>query len=144
MTQPTPLPQNTIGPREIITLTCKGCPAVVTKPWEDHLDNDEVDRGTEATCTPAGRTISLYWNERDTPPPWCPGRVPPAPKEEKPAPRYKIVTGSQSGHCCFEATVVDTKYPVIYHGIHYNDQYEAVCESFSASNAELIAAALNR
>ncbi len=57
--------------------------------------------------------------------------------------RYKVVDGSQSGHCCFDATVVDTTQPVMIGGEHYNGQYEAVCECFDHSNAERIAAALN-
>jgi hypothetical protein len=57
--------------------------------------------------------------------------------------RYKFVTGSQSGHCCFDFTVVDTSSPVMIHGEHYAGQFEPVCECFSKEDAELIAKALN-
>lgn len=58
--------------------------------------------------------------------------------------RYKIVDGSQSGHCCFEATVVDTTKPVMLNGEHYENQYDPVCECLDLADAEMIAAALNR
>ena len=65
--------------------------------------------------------------------------------------RYAIYKGSQSGHCCFEATVVDTTKPKIIGGKHYRDSeesggqyhYEAVCECFDMVDAERICAALN-
>jgi len=56
--------------------------------------------------------------------------------------RYQAIKGSQSSHCCFEATVVDTskpytigKDPTIYH--------ESVCECFDLKEAKRIARALN-
>lgn len=64
--------------------------------------------------------------------------------------RYAIYKGSQSAHCCFEATVVDTTKPDIIGGEHYKDSgpngqyhYEAVCECFSVEDAELVCRALN-
>lgn len=64
--------------------------------------------------------------------------------------RYAIYNGSQSAHCCFEATVVDTTKPDIICGEHYKDSgpdgqyhYEAVCECFSVEDAELVCKALN-
>lgn len=57
--------------------------------------------------------------------------------------RYKVVEGSQSRHCCFDATVIDTSDPVIMHGQHYNNQYREVCECFDIEDAELICEALN-
>lgn len=54
-------------------------------------------------------------------------------------PRYQVVEESQSGHCCFDFTVVDTQTP---HPL-YRDLFDAVCECFEAEQAELIAAALN-
>lgn len=56
---------------------------------------------------------------------------------------YQVVDGSQSCHCCFEATVVDMRKPVMIGDEHYNDQYEVVCECFETDNAIKIAAALN-
>lgn len=56
--------------------------------------------------------------------------------------RYKVLPGSQSGHCCFDATVVDTHTPQNnWHG--KEPRYEAVCECFDLADAELVAAGLN-
>jgi hypothetical protein len=61
--------------------------------------------------------------------------------------RYKVLDGSQSGHCCFDATVVDTTKPTIIRGKPWpnaeNPQYKAVCECFDSDAAELIAKTLN-
>ena len=62
--------------------------------------------------------------------------------------RYAIYNGSQSAHCCFYATVVDTTKPEMIHGEHYRGidgqlHYEAVCECFSQEAAELVCKALN-
>ena len=57
--------------------------------------------------------------------------------------RYEIVEESQSAHCCFGYTVVDKLCPVIKHGKHYNNQYDAICETFDYENAALICRALN-
>ena len=63
--------------------------------------------------------------------------------------RYAIYRGSQSAHCCFDATVVDTTKPDIIGGKHYQDSdtgqfhYESVCECFSEEDAELVCKALN-
>jgi hypothetical protein len=57
--------------------------------------------------------------------------------------RYKVVKGSQSAHCCFEATVVDTTRPVMIGDEHYERQYEPICECFEERDAAVIAGALN-
>lgn len=62
--------------------------------------------------------------------------------------RYAIYKGSQSAHCCFDATVVDTTKPHIIGSVHYRGSdgqfhYEAVCECFSVEDAELVCKALN-
>lgn len=57
--------------------------------------------------------------------------------------RYQVIEGSQSYHCCFECTVVDTTKPVMIHGEHYNNQYEPLCETFGRADADLICLALN-
>lgn len=62
---------------------------------------------------------------------------------QKKQPRYKVVGGSQSAHCCFTATVVDTYNPVIIDGEHYENQFAQVCECFDLEDAEKIADALN-
>lgn len=59
------------------------------------------------------------------------------------AERYKVVEGSQSAHCCFGATVVDTTRPVMIGGNQYNNEFEEVCECFDRADADRIAAALN-
>jgi len=58
--------------------------------------------------------------------------------------RYAVVEGSQSAHCCFEATVVDTTRPVMIGDEHYENQFEPVCECFDKSEAERIAKCLNQ
>lgn len=55
------------------------------------------------------------------------------------AQRYQVVRESQSGHCCFVATVVDTTKPSKW----MNGEYESVCECFNVKDAEKIAQALN-
>ena len=58
--------------------------------------------------------------------------------------RFIVVEGSQSAHCCFDATVVDTSRPVMVGGEHYLGQYEVVCECFEGIDADMIADALNQ
>jgi hypothetical protein len=50
--------------------------------------------------------------------------------------RYQVVKGSESGHCCFEATVIDTEKEVLGHP-------DWVCECFDPPRAHAIADALN-
>ena len=62
--------------------------------------------------------------------------------------RYQIYNGSQSGHCCFEATVIDKTKPEIINGKHWKDDsgqyhYANICECFSLEDAEMICQALN-
>jgi uracil DNA glycosylase len=57
--------------------------------------------------------------------------------------RYQVVKGSQSAHCCFEATIVDTTKPVVIGGKPYPNQYEEMCECFETHHAKLICDALN-
>ena len=51
---------------------CDGCQHLKTEWWRDHLDNDETDSGTSATCTKDGRNITAYWREGSARPNWCP------------------------------------------------------------------------
>lgn len=53
--------------------------------------------------------------------------------------RYKAVKGSESGHCCFDSTVVDTHTP---HPTFAGD-HDWVCECFDMETAQKIADALN-
>lgn len=57
--------------------------------------------------------------------------------------RFVVVDGSESSHCCFRATVVDTAKPLIIRDQHYEGQFEELCECFDLEDAELIARALN-
>lgn len=62
--------------------------------------------------------------------------------------RYQKRPGSQSDHCCFDFTVVDTTKPVMLPGgSHYEDsngpQYEQVCECFCEEDADRIIACVN-
>lgn len=59
------------------------------------------------------------------------------------ADRYKIVDESQSVHCCFRKTVVDTTRPVMIHGEHYDGKYEPMCECIDEEAAPVICDALN-
>lgn len=61
--------------------------------------------------------------------------------------RYKVVDGSQSHHCCFDATVVDTTKPAMMGDEQYCDdngpQFDSICECFDIDEANVICAALN-
>lgn len=62
--------------------------------------------------------------------------------------RYKVVNGSQSGHCCFDYTVVDLTKPVMIGGHHYEGrdgelQYDPLCETFGKERADEICRCLN-
>lgn len=57
--------------------------------------------------------------------------------------KYAVRDHSQSGHCCFVATVVDTTKPEIIGGEQFEDHCEAICECFTRAEADLIAAVLN-
>lgn len=62
--------------------------------------------------------------------------------------RFEVRVGSQSQHCCFYATVVDTTKPFMIGDEQYcgrtGPEYEEVCECFDEEAADRIAAALNR
>lgn len=53
--------------------------------------------------------------------------------------RYKVVEGSETGHCCFGATVVDTHAP--RHG--WEGKFDWVCECYGLKDAQKITDALN-
>ena len=61
--------------------------------------------------------------------------------------RYRVVPGSLSAHCCYEATVVDTKRPFFIGDVRVMYQGEpafcTVCECFSEETAQQVCAALN-
>jgi len=60
--------------------------------------------------------------------------------------RY-IVIGTSITGSMFSATVMDTKQPIMIHGVHYQDNgmkhYHAVCETQDIKDAKMIADALN-
>lgn len=64
-------------------------------------------------------------------------------------PRFQVVPFSQSSHCCFAASVLDTTKPQILGDEHYRDNrgylhYATVCECFDSADAVRIANALNK
>lgn len=59
--------------------------------------------------------------------------------------RYQIREGSQTAHCCFSYTVVDTtKREPYYDRDGKTPTYEIVCECFDLEAAEAIVTALNK
>lgn len=62
--------------------------------------------------------------------------------------RYIVQSGSDSGHCCFEASVVDTTRPTMFGAEHYHrngiPSYHCVCECFEEREAQNIAYTLNK
>lgn len=62
--------------------------------------------------------------------------------------RYKVVLGSESAHCCFSHTVVDTSKRLIIGGKEWERNgvpaYETVCETFDEENALRVCSALNQ
>lgn len=61
--------------------------------------------------------------------------------------RYMVVKGSDSAHCCFAATVVDTTKPCMIANEPYVQdgvaKFEQMCECLEYEDAVKIAAALN-
>ena len=57
--------------------------------------------------------------------------------------KYAVVEGSQSAHCCFEWTVVDTSQPLGSSASYEGDRFMPVCECWEKDDAILIAASLN-
>lgn len=53
--------------------------------------------------------------------------------------RYKIVEGSESGHCCFYYTVVDSSQKEYEHG----KKFKSVAECFDDEDAKSVCKALN-
>lgn len=69
--------------------------------------------------------------------------------------RFRIINGSDSGHCCFKYSIVDTSKSQ-WEGYHeevrlnsrdikeYGFVYVSVCECFELKDAELVCKALNK
>lgn len=51
--------------------------------------------------------------------------------------RYKVIESSVSGHCCFEATVIDTS------EVEAGLAHSCVCECFTLEDAQKVCNALN-
>lgn len=59
------------------------------------------------------------------------------------ADRFQVIEGSESGHCCFDATVVDT-HVVRLPGSSVKNNFAWVCECMDLDAANTIAELLNR
>lgn len=57
--------------------------------------------------------------------------------------RYKVKKYSVTGHCCFEATVVDTETPTLLSDGSQIRSFSALCECLDVKQAKLIAKVLN-
>lgn len=57
--------------------------------------------------------------------------------------RYVVLERSDSGHCCFEFTAIDTQTPLLFENGAQAQEYTPLCECFVKEDAERIAAALN-
>lgn len=58
--------------------------------------------------------------------------------------RYRVTEESETGHCCFEASVLDTSAPDPRRdGSIIKESFDVVCECFTVEAAQKIAAALN-
>lgn len=60
-------------------------------------------------------------------------------RDDQAGPRYVVSYQSESSHCCFQATVLDTRRN---HSVYSEDPFP-VCECFDPDEADDIAAALN-
>ena len=58
--------------------------------------------------------------------------------------RYKIVEDSESGHCCFSATILDTHQPEDLTKDDGTPYYYNLAECFYSEDAELIVKALHQ
>lgn len=59
-------------------------------------------------------------------------------------PRYELVEGSESGHCCFEASIIDKDKPILRgDGTEVEGQFDIVLECFEVAEAEKILKLLN-
>lgn len=63
--------------------------------------------------------------------------------------RYEIREGSQTAHCCYEWTVIDTAKPILLgpnktpYIVDGEQRYEPICECWEQSDAMAICLALN-
>ncbi len=60
------------GPTTIKSYYCAGCTHLHTEDWEFYGENDDIDRGTDATCTKENKHIASYWYSGNRTPQWCP------------------------------------------------------------------------
>jgi hypothetical protein len=60
------------GPSKTVTYRCTGCSFLHTKDWKFYGENDDIDSGTDATCTKENKHIASYWYSGNLAPDWCP------------------------------------------------------------------------
>ena len=60
------------GPSTVKSYHCAGCTHLHTKYWKFYGENDDIDSGTDATCTKENKHISSYWYSGNHTPQWCP------------------------------------------------------------------------
>lgn len=62
------------GPTIHMHHSCSGCRYLKEEYWEYECENDEIDRGTNATCLKVQppKHISSYWYPDSYTPGWCP------------------------------------------------------------------------
>lgn len=58
--------------------------------------------------------------------------------------RYTVEKGSDSGHCCFQWSVIDTSIVLGVHVSNDNYYYKCVCECCDEEDAENICNLLNK
>jgi hypothetical protein len=61
---------------------------------------------------------------------------------EPPPKRYLVIEGSDSCHCCFEYTIVDTHRPL--KRFKNDTGFHTMCETFGKDEAHSICSALNQ
>lgn len=61
-----------LGPSTRTTYHCQGCTFLHLEDWKWYGENDEVDRGTDATCNKVHMQIAAYYSSSNHTPIWCP------------------------------------------------------------------------
>jgi hypothetical protein len=61
-----------VGPSKKVSYYCNGCSFLKTEDWKFYGENDDIDSGTDATCTKENKNIASYWRSGNLAPNWCP------------------------------------------------------------------------